>query len=52
MGDNNSEISDPEWEAQIEARVQALFAQSLQEQEQQNTNRSLRDLTSASMTYD
>src|ERR1044072_4908860 len=43
---------DPEMEARIEARVQERLAQMLLEQEQQNANRSLRDQTSASMSYD
>src|ERR1044072_2724031 len=43
---------DPEMEARIEARVQERLAQRLLEQEQQIANRSLRDQTSASMSYD
>src|ERR1044072_4206547 len=43
---------DPEMEARIEARVQERLAQRLLEKEQQNANRSLRDQTSASMSYD
>src|ERR1044072_4733226 len=43
---------DPEMEARIEARVQERLAQRLLEQEQQNANRSLRDQTSAFMSYD
>src|ERR1044072_3114980 len=50
MGDGGEE--EAEMERRIEARVQESLAQRLLEQEQENANRSLRDLTSASMSYD
>src|ERR1044072_2714716 len=51
MGDGGGG-EEAEMERRIEARVQERLAQRLLEQEQQNANRSLRDQTSASMSYD
>src|ERR1044072_2256365 len=52
MSDHEDEIPNPEEEARIEADVQERLAQRLQEQQRQDANRSLRDQTAASMTYD
>src|ERR1044072_5143836 len=54
MADNdlNGDNLTPEMEARIEARVQERLAARMQEQEQLNARRSLRDLTSTTMSYD
>src|ERR1044072_8533564 len=51
MGDGGGG-EEAEMERRIEARIQERLAQRLLEQEQENANRSLRDLNSASMSYD
>ena len=48
----NNNVLNPAVEAQIEAQVQERLAQRLREREQRDANRSLRDQTAASMTYD
>src|ERR1044072_5048428 len=48
----NGNNLDPEMEARIEARVQERLAARMQEQEQMNARRSLRDLTSTTMSCD
>src|ERR1044072_7228833 len=50
MGDGGEE--EAEMERRIEARVQERLAQRLLEQQQRDANRSLRDQTAASLTYD
>src|ERR1044072_723975 len=50
MGDGGEE--EAKMERRIEARVQERLAQRLLEQQQRDANRSLRDQTAASMTYD
>src|ERR1044072_3564563 len=50
MGDGGEE--EAEMERRIEARVQERLAQRLLEQQQRDANRSLRDQTATSMSYD
>src|ERR1044072_8328290 len=50
--DLNGDNLTPEMEARIEACVQERLAARMQEQEQLNARRSLRDLTSTTMSYD
>src|ERR1044072_3409407 len=53
MSDHEEEeVPNPEEEARIEAGDQERLTQRLQEQQRQDANRSLRDQTAASMTYD
>src|ERR1044072_7847063 len=51
MGDGGAAAAAAEMERRIEARVQERLAQRLLTQEQADANRSLRDLTTASMSY-
>src|ERR1044072_4584437 len=50
--DPNGDNLNPEMEARIEARVQERLAARMQEQERLIARRSLRDLTSTTMSYD
>lgn len=45
-----AQMTEDEMQAHIEERVNEALAQRLQEQELENANRSLRDLTSAAMS--
>ena len=48
----NNNVPDPKVEAQIEAAIQERLAQILRKRELQDANRSLRDQTASSMSYD
>src|ERR1044072_3292616 len=52
MAGNGGPVPNPEEEARIEAAVQELLTQRLQEQQLRDATRSLRDQTAASMSYD
>src|ERR1044072_1429769 len=52
MAGNGGGGANPEEEAWIEAAVQQRLTQRLQEQQRRDANRSLRDQTAASMTFD
>ena len=51
MAGTGGGVPNPEEEARIEAAVQERLAQRLQEQQMRDATRSLRDQTTASMSY-